>query len=104
MTNEAGLTSKFVFVVVRCPRLVAPLHSFQSGCGGSSMDNVFGDKCLSYCNIGYWRVNGSTERICQANGTWSGEELYCQGKEIILIIGIQCKFFFCYYTKARIYL
>ncbi|KAJ7360016.1 hypothetical protein OS493_019104 [Desmophyllum pertusum] len=55
-----------------------PPHSVQSGCGGGSGYNVFGDKCLLYCNRGYRRVNGSTERICQANGTWSGEEPYCQ--------------------------
>ena len=65
-------------LVVRCARLVPPPHSIQSGCG--SLYNVFGDKCLSYCARGYNRVNGSTERVCQANGTWSGEEPFCQGK------------------------
>ncbi|KAJ7360022.1 hypothetical protein OS493_019110 [Desmophyllum pertusum] len=64
--------------LVRCARLVPPPHSVQSGCRGGSGYNVFGDKCLLYCNRGYRRVNGSTERICQANGTWSGEEPYCQ--------------------------
>jgi len=67
-------------LVVRCPRLVPPPHSIQSGCGGSSFYNVFGDKCLLYCARGYRRVNGSNERVCLANGTWSGEEPSCQGK------------------------
>lgn len=66
--------------VVRCARLVTPPHSVQSGCGANFMYNVFGDKCLLYCHLGYRMVNGSSERNCQANGTWSGQEPYCQGK------------------------
>ena len=73
------MTNRYLFVVVRCPHLVAPSHSLPSGCVRGSADNVFGDKCLFACDIGYRRVNGSTERICQANGTWSGEMLYCRG-------------------------
>ena len=65
--------------MAKCDRLVAPPNSILSGCGGGSLHNVFGDKCLLYCFRGYHRVNGSTERICQANGTWSGEKLHCQG-------------------------
>ncbi|XP_067018332.1 uncharacterized protein [Acropora muricata] len=64
--------------VVKCARLIPPPHSIQSGCGGDSLYNVFGDKCLLYCARGYRQVNGSTERVCRANGTWSGEEPYCQ--------------------------
>ncbi|XP_078343207.1 uncharacterized protein LOC144628957 isoform X2 [Oculina patagonica] len=64
--------------LARCPRLIPPPQSLQSGCGGGSSYNVFGDKCLLYCNRGYRQVNGSTERICQANGTWSGEEPNCE--------------------------
>ena len=71
---------KCLFAVVRCARLVLPPHSVQSGCGGNSKYSVFGDKCLLYCHLGFRQINGSTERICQANGTWSGDEPYCQGK------------------------
>ena len=66
-------------LVAKCDRLVATPNSILSGCGGGSLHNVFGDKCLLYCVRGYRRENGSTERICQANGTWSGEKLHCQG-------------------------
>ena len=66
-------------LVAKCDRLVAPPNSILSGCGGGSLHNVFGDKCLLYCVRGYRRANGSTERICQANGTWSGEKPHCQG-------------------------
>ncbi|PFX23104.1 Uncharacterized protein K02A2.6 [Stylophora pistillata] len=64
--------------LVRCLRLVPPPHSIQSGCGGGSLHNTYGDKCLLYCDVGYQLANGSTERVCQANGTWSGEPPYCQ--------------------------
>ncbi|PFX23093.1 CUB and sushi domain-containing protein 1 [Stylophora pistillata] len=64
--------------LVRCPRLIPPPRSIQSGCGSGSNQNMFGDKCLFYCDVGYQIINGSTERVCQANGTWSGEALRCQ--------------------------
>ncbi|XP_015761109.1 PREDICTED: sushi, von Willebrand factor type A, EGF and pentraxin domain-containing protein 1-like isoform X1 [Acropora digitifera] len=63
--------------LVRCPRLHPPPHSIQLGCGAGSDYNVFGDKCLFYCDIGYRKVNGSNERICRANGRWSGQAPYC---------------------------
>ena len=64
------------FLVVRCPFVPPPLNCFQLGC----RDNVFGDKCRFFCNIGYRLISGSMVRTCQANGTWSGEIPDCQGK------------------------
>ncbi|XP_022803614.1 uncharacterized protein LOC111340956 [Stylophora pistillata] len=64
--------------LIKCPRLIPPAHSKQYGCWRGSVDNTYGDKCLLYCDLGYRWVNGSTERICQANGTWSGEEPFCE--------------------------
>ena len=80
--HKAIISQRLIYpsLGVRCARLVPPPHSIQPGCGGGSLYNVFGDKCLLYCTRGYRWVNGSTERICLANGTWSGEEPYCQGK------------------------
>ena len=66
--------------MVTCPRLQPPPHSVQSGCVAGAIYNVFGDKCLLYCDIGYRQINGSSERICQADGTWSGQAPYCEGK------------------------
>ena len=66
--------------VVKCPRLQPPPHSVQSGCGAGASYNSFGDKCLLYCDIGYRQINGSSERVCQADGTWSGQAPYCEGK------------------------
>lgn len=64
----------------RCLPPPFPEHSRRHGCGGGPLNNYYGDKCSFYCTPGYRRVNGSTERICQANGTWSGEEIKCEGK------------------------
>ena len=69
----------YLCAVVRCPRLPRSSHSVQSGCGFGSMNNVFGDRCFYYCDIGYRKINGSSERACQANGTWSGQPPYCEG-------------------------
>lgn len=66
--------------VVRCPRLSPPPHSVQTGCRYAATDNVFGDKCHFSCEIGHHRVGGSTQRVCQADGSWSGKEIICQGK------------------------
>lgn len=63
--------------MVRCLRLPSPDHSLQHGCGVGPSDNYYGDKCSFHCIPGYRRVNGSSERICQANETWSGEEIKC---------------------------
>ncbi|CAH3141747.1 unnamed protein product [Porites lobata] len=85
-TCEKNLTSSFGFwtgndtmcELVRCPLLPPPPHSVLSGCGFGSIYNVFGDKCLYDCDIGYLKINGSSERVCQANGTWSGQPPDCQ--------------------------
>ena len=34
-------------------------------------------RCITSCDIGY-EVVGSAVRICQPDGTWSGESAYCQ--------------------------
>ena len=69
----------FYLLVARCPRLHPSPNSIQSGCGAGSDYNVFGDKCLFYCDTGYRKVNGSNERICLENGKWSGQAPYCNG-------------------------
>ncbi|XP_067016111.1 uncharacterized protein [Acropora muricata] len=64
--------------LVRCPRLHPPPNSIQSGCVAGSHYNVFGGKCLFYCNMGYRKLKGSNERICREDGTWSGQALHCK--------------------------
>jgi len=64
--------------LVSCPHLATLPNTVQSGCGGGAIPNVFGDRCFIGCKIGYRQINGSYERICQANGTWSGQAPYCQ--------------------------
>ena len=69
----------FYLLVARCPRLHPSPNSIQSGCGAGYDYNVFGDKCLFYCDMGYRKVNGSSERTCRENGAWSGQAIYCKG-------------------------
>ena len=77
--NNQTILCGFSLAVVRCPRLHPPPNSIQSGFGAGSDHNVFGGKCLFYCNMGYRKIKGSNERICQADGTWSGQALHCEG-------------------------
>ena len=67
--------------VVRCSRLSPPPHSVQTGCRYGAKDNAFGDKCHFSCEIGHHHIGGSTQRVCQADGKWSGKAILCQGKQ-----------------------
>lgn len=87
-------------LVVKCDRLIPPPNSILSGCRGRPLHNVFGDKCLLYCVRGYRQVNGSTERICQGNGTWSGEKPHCQGMEATWIV---ITYYLCVSTERTLY-
>ena len=40
----------------------------------------FDDGCAYSCKLGYTLVSGNQARKCQADGTWSGTELVCEGK------------------------
>ena len=91
-----------LFLVVRCPRLPLPPHGVLSGCGFGSIDNVFGDKCLYNCDIGYLKINGSSERVCQANGTWSGQPPDCQGVSINKALNGLFNCFSCYRYQNEI--
>ncbi|XP_068737640.1 uncharacterized protein [Montipora capricornis] len=62
--------------LARCPHLF-PHPNSGSGCG-SVAKYTFGATCRFSCYPGYQQINGSRNIICQANGTWSGEPLYCQ--------------------------
>lgn len=64
--------------LAKCPHIELPPNTLQSGCGGGKVQNIFGDKCFLYCRRGFYKESGSSERICQANGTWSGEPMHCR--------------------------
>ena len=42
----------------------------------------FGSVVTYSCNTGY-RIEGNSTRICQVNGSWTGEEPSCEGRELI---------------------
>lgn len=70
----------FMFIcsnaVMTCPKLTAPLKGFfvKKTCG-----NVLNAACGVRCRVGYQLI-GSSIRLCQDDGTWSGQEAKCVGK------------------------
>ncbi|KAK5644039.1 hypothetical protein RI129_007884 [Pyrocoelia pectoralis] len=62
---------------IRCPKLSPPEHGYfvrKRDCG-----NVLNNACGVRCEVGYTLI-GSSIRLCQLNGTWSGETPSCQVK------------------------
>ncbi|XP_069692830.1 sushi, von Willebrand factor type A, EGF and pentraxin domain-containing protein 1-like isoform X3 [Periplaneta americana] len=59
--------------VITCPKLSAPVKGFfvKKSCG-----NVLNAACGVRCRVGYQLV-GSSIRLCQDDGTWSGQETKC---------------------------
>jgi len=58
----------FIFTEKTCPVLQPPIYDAITSlsCGWS-----FGSQASFSCNLGY-RLAGSSVRICEANGRWSG--------------------------------
>jgi len=54
---------------------------------GSSVVNLttFPNKILFNCDEGF-NLSGSDVRHCQANGTWSGNQTYCEGFACSLLL------------------
>lgn len=57
---------------VRCPPLKAPLHGSVT-----HYDTAFRSVATFRCDRDYIMIRGKIKRVCQADGTWSGEEVEC---------------------------
>ncbi|XP_076362752.1 uncharacterized protein LOC143253197 isoform X3 [Tachypleus tridentatus] len=61
--------------VKNCPKLRSPPNGRIHG----SCDNSYKSTCFFSCNEGYKLNNpGSSRRVCQRSGTWSGDTPVCQ--------------------------
>ena len=65
---------------MKCPPLKTPDNTVKTGYGCSEPTSSYGTTCFFNCKPGYERAKGSTERTCQKNKLWSGNELQCKGK------------------------
>lgn len=82
MFKLSWLTFSCPTVVITCPRLTAPVKGFfvKKSCG-----NVLNAACGVRCRVGYQLI-GSSIRLCQDDGTWSGQEAKCIGKQTAFIL------------------
>ena len=63
-----------LFLAVDCGLLSVPMNGSSSG-----NSTVFPNNVLFNCDLGFI-LNGSSSRMCQANGTWSGLSVTCVGR------------------------
>ena len=63
-----------LFLAIDCGPLSAPINGSFSG-----ISTVFPNSVLFNCDPGFI-LNGSTVRLCQPNGTWSGFLTVCSGR------------------------
>ncbi|XP_071957146.1 low-density lipoprotein receptor-related protein 2-like [Antedon mediterranea] len=59
---------------IACPALVVPNFATSSRCPKPSL---FRSICSFRCKPGSEKVSGDETRVCQADGTWSGQALSC---------------------------
>ena len=72
---------------VLCPPLSLPPHAiFVHG----KCENVVNAACGVGCGPGYRLVAGSSIRLCQEDGTWTGTEVVCEGW--LNILKFLCKY------------
>jgi hypothetical protein len=62
------------FTAVKCSLLQNPTNGYLI-----SHSRQYRSIVKYYCDYGY-QLNGSAQRFCQRNGTWTGNEPVCEGK------------------------
>ena len=70
----------YSFIAIDCGDLSAPSNGHIS-----ITATTFGSVATYSCDLGY-TLDGSTSRICQSNGQWSGSQPSCSGEWSLLII------------------
>ena len=68
-----------IMQTVLCPSFTGPNNGNVSCALGDDGAPSFGDVCLITCNTGY-ELTGNSKRICQSNGSWSGNNSCIIGK------------------------
>ncbi|XP_070536067.1 uncharacterized protein [Ptychodera flava] len=58
-----------------CPSLPVPAHTTTESC---PQPTVYGIACIHRCVVGYVIQSGDEDRMCQGDGSWSGDDLVCQ--------------------------
>ena len=64
----------FHYIAEHCEKILDPYYG-EALCNG----DVVGRKCQFTCYEGF-KLSGPRERICQADGTWSGKNTKCLRK------------------------
>ncbi|CAH1263269.1 CSMD3 [Branchiostoma lanceolatum] len=70
-----GFQGECCETAVTCPVVTNPENGFKRD---RSNMHSYGDSVVFACNSGYEIAGTTTSRTCQADGTWSGEEIVCQ--------------------------
>jgi len=63
-------------IVITCPVLTDPDNGMVDCSLGPDGIPTEGDTCAYTCDDGFI-VSGSSDRICQSDGTWTGSEPTC---------------------------
>lgn len=71
------LFSFFFFLVITCPKLKVPENGYLVKANACS--NVVNAACGIRCRIGF-QLTGDSIRLCEKDGTWSGNEPQCSRK------------------------
>ena len=69
-----------------CTEIECDIPSVSNGSvSGCPIPALYGDSCYFSCNDGFKTTEGlkSITRVCQANGTFEGQDLHCDGKFLI---------------------
>ena len=69
-----------MLLVVSCPLLSDPSNGMINCSLGDDEVPSYEDTCSFTCNTGY-ELTGSESRICQSNGSWSGNNAVCDRGE-----------------------